>query len=361
VFERAPEGVTYGWGVVFWDGLLEDLGANDPISAAEMGERAFRWHEQVVQVDGRPPVRLCGSGYSMRRRTMLEILTARARAVGADLRFEHEVADLAELTGYDLVVACDGAGSRARQQHADAFRPVVRRGGNKYIWLGTTKVFGSFTFRFARTDAGWLWAHAYGFGPGGSTFIVETSGATWRALGFDALEAEATMRELERIFADQLDGHPLQQVGGTAGPPRWLEFQTVTNARWHHGNLALMGDAAHTTHFTIGSGTRLALEDAMGLARALEEDGAVAPALATYGRRRADEIAAAQREARSSQLWFEQVPRYIGRDPHDFARLFSARRSPLVRRLPPRAYLGLARAAAVSPAGTRIARRVLRY
>lgn len=359
VYERLPEGVTYGWGVVFWDGLLEDLDASDEPTARAVRAQAFQWRDQVIEVQGRPPVRLPGHGYSMSRRAMRALLTERARAVGVDLRFDHSVEDLAELADYDLVVACDGVNSGFRRRHSDQFGPAVERRRNKYIWLGTSKIFESFSFPFVWTQAGWLWAHAYGYGAEGSTFVVETSPETWIGLGFDRLAPEPTMRELERIFAEQLDGRMLKPPAGRHDTTPWLEFQTVSNARWHHGNVALLGDAAHTTHFTIGSGTRLALEDGIALASKLRDHDALEPALAAYSSQRTAELEAVAREAAGSAQWFEDVPRYIDRDSDDFARLLISRRWPLVRRLPS-AYLGLRRAAAAVPVVSKPARRAVR-
>lgn len=359
VFDRFPEGVTYGWGVVFWDGLLDDLDVNDGPSARAVRANAFRWQDQTVHVQGRQPVRIPSHGFSVGRQTLLSILGARAREVGVDVRYGHAIDDLAELDGHDLVVACDGVNSRLRERHRREFGTVVDRRRNKYIWLGTTKRFDSFTFPFVHTAAGWVWCHAYGFDAGASTFIVETSPETWAGLGFDTLGPDATMRRLEELFGEHLDGHALRPQAGTRDRTPWCEFQTVTNERWHHGNVALMGDAAHTTHFTIGSGTRLALEDAIGLAAQLRAHTALEPALAAYGRRRAAELRPIQREARNSAQWFERVPRYIDQDDAWFADLLVGRRSWFLPRLPPRAYLRLRHAATRAPALSRPARRAV--
>jgi anthraniloyl-CoA monooxygenase len=357
VIERGPEGVTYGWGVVFWDGLLEDLDRTDPETARQVRDNAFRWSDLVVRVDDTAPVREPGHGYSMRRRTLLGILVERARELGVELIFEREIADVAELADCDLVVASDGVNSRLRQRRADQFGTRVVRGQNKYVWLGTSKVFDSFTFPFVHTPAGLIWAHAYGFDSENSTFIVETSPQTWRGLGFDGLSPDQSMSRLEGIFEASLDGHPLRPQAGTRDITPWLEFQTVTNRRWHHGNLALMGDAAHTTHFTIGSGTRLALEDAIGLATQLREHGEVESALAAYGEQRSGDLVEAQRTARNSAHWFENVPRYIRYGTPELAELMSRRRSSFLRRMPPRLYLGLLHAGSRAPALTGLARR----
>jgi anthraniloyl-CoA monooxygenase len=356
VIERGPEGITYGWGVVFWDGLLEDLDRTDPETARQVRENAFRWSDLTVRVDATPPIREPGHGYSMGRQTLLSILVGRARAVGVELIFGREIEDVAELAGSDLVVASDGVNSRLRRQRADHFGTRVIRGRNKYIWLGTSKVFDSFTFPFVHTDAGLIWAHAYGFDSESSTFIVETGPETWKGLGFDGLSPDRSMSLLQDIFEVSLEGHPLKPQVGTRDSTPWLEFQTVTNRRWHQGTLALMGDAAHTTHFTIGSGTRLALEDAIGLATELQMQG-IPAALRAYGKRRSGDLVEAQRTARNSARWFENIPRYERYGPPRLAELMSRRRSSFLRRLPPLLYLRLIHAGSRAPAVTSLARR----
>ena len=357
VIERGPEGTTYGWGVVFWDGLLEDLERTDPETARQVRDNAFRWSDLVVRVDATPAVNEPGHGYSMRRQTLLSILSERARALEVELVFGREIEDESELADSDLIVASDGANSRLRQRRAGHFGTRVVRGRNKYIWLGTSKVFDSFTFPFVNTDEGLVWAHAYGFDSEGSTFIVETSLETWKGLGFDGLSPEQTMRLLEGIFEASLDGHPLEPQAGTRDSTPWLEFQTVTNRTWHHGNLALMGDAAHTTHFTIGSGTRLAVEDAIGLATQLRERADLPSALTVYGKQRSGDLIEAQRTARNSARWFENVPGYIRYGTPELAELMNRRRSSFLRRMPPALYLWLIHAGSRVPAVTNLARR----
>src|SRR5262245_19413013 len=359
VIERDPEGTTYGWGVVFWDGLLQDLEATDPETARRVRQNAFRWSDLVVRVDATPAVREPGHGYSVRRQTLLNILSERARELQVELIHGRELEDVSELADSDLVVASDGVNSRVRQQRADHFGTRVVRGRNKYIWLGTSKVFDSFTFRFVRTPEGLIWAHAYGFDSESSTFIVETAPETWRALGFEALPPGDAMGLLEEIFKASLDGHSLRPQAGTRDITPWLEFQTVTNRSWHDGNLALMGDAAHTTHFTIGSGTRLALEDAIGLARELRERPDIPSALSAYGKQRSGDLIEAQRTARNSAHWFENAPRYIRYGTPELAELMSRRRSSFLRRLPPGAYLRLNRAGSRTPGLTSLARRAV--
>jgi anthraniloyl-CoA monooxygenase len=357
VIERGREGITYGWGVVFWDGLLEALGRTDPETARRVRDRAFRWSDLLVRVDDSPPVRESGHGYSMRRQTMLDILIERARSLGVELIFGREIEDVSDVAGSDLVVASDGVNSRLRQARADHFGTKVVRGRNKYIWLGTSKVFDSFTFPFVHTEAGLIWAHAYGFDSQSSTFIVETSPETWRDLGFGRLSTDRSMRLLEAIFEVSLEGHSLEPQLGTRDSAPWLEFQTVTNRSWHHDNLALTGDAAHTTHFTIGSGTRLALEDAIGLAAQLREHTDVPSALRAYGKQRSGDLVEAQRTARNSAHWFENVPRYERYGSTRLAELMSRRRSSFLRRLPPPLYLSLIHAGSRAPAVTSLARR----
>jgi anthraniloyl-CoA monooxygenase len=357
VVDRFPEGVTYGWGVVFWDGLLEDLERTDPHTARQVRDNAFRWSDQVVQVNGTTPARVPSHGFSMGRQTLRTILGERARALGVELHFGREIEGASELADSDLIVASDGVNSRLRQRNADQLGTTLHRGRNKYIWLGTSKVFESFTFPFVHTHAGWIWAHTYGFDSQNSTFIVETSPETWRGLGFDRLPPDQSMSLLEGIFEVNLDGHPLRHQAGTRDRTPWLEFHTVTNRRWHHGNIALMGDAAHTTHFTIGSGTRLALEDAIGLATQLREHGDISSALAAYGEQRSAELLEAQRRARNSARWFENIPRYIGLEPPEVAELMSRRRSSFLPRTPPRLYLQLIHAASKAPGLTGLAQR----
>jgi anthraniloyl-CoA monooxygenase len=349
VLERNPAGVTYGWGVVFWDDLLQGLRANDPPTARAIGEAAFRWAGQQILVDGQPPASLSGHGYGMGRQRLLDILTARALELGVRVRFEAEVEDPAQLGEADLVVACDGVNSRLRRRHPDGFGTRIDSGRNRYIWLGTTKVFDSFTFAFVKTRAGWVWCHAYGFDEATSTFIVECSPETWAGLGFGQLGLDDSLQRLERIFELPLDGHRLVAQAPARDRTPWLGFRTVTNDRWHQGNVVLLGDAAHTTHFTIGSGTKLAIEDAIGLAAALGEHRDLATALAAYERRRKTALVLLQREARNSARWFENLPRYVALGEPRFVALLHHRRSPLLTRMSPAGYYRLRRVTELLP------------
>ena len=268
--------------MVFWDNLLRQLDDADPATASLLREHAYTWHDQVVIVDGRAPVTVPSYGYSLRRRHLLELLRARAIAVGARIE-DRRISGLEEVSaGADLVIASDGVHSTLRSQQQAAFGTRLSRLRNHYIWLGSDREFDAFTFPFVPTPAGWLWAHAYGFDTGASTFVVETSPETWAGLGFDRMDPGETVAALEQHFAEVLDGARLHPPAGTRDRTPWNRFLRVRNRRWSVGNLALMGDAAHTTHFTIGSGTRLAMEDAIVLASALAQEPSVPAALAAY-------------------------------------------------------------------------------
>ncbi len=326
VLERNPAGVTYGWGVVFWDDLLDDLFRYDPVSAARISQAACRWDEYEVRATGKAVTHLAGYGFSLGRRDLLDILAARAAELGVDIRYRDELTELTECAGADLVVACDGARSRVRDQHAGHFGAEIEVGRNKYIWLGTPHVFATFTFGFERTPAGWIWYHAYPFNAETSTFIVECAPETWTGLGLDRLDARAGCARLEEIFAAHLGGRPLidhrAEVGGTG----WLNYRRLTNQRWDHGNVVLMGDAAHTTHFAIGSGTKLAMQDAMALAEAVSGGDDLAVALERYEHRRKTALAPLQRAAKASSEWFERVPDYVDLPAKQFSYALSNRR-----------------------------------
>ena len=338
VFERNQAGSTYGWGVVFGDDLRHRLHSADPVSAGQIDQAAFRWVNEVVDIDGERALAEC-DGYSINRRLLLDILAGRARDLGVRIEFDHEVTP-GQLPDADLIVACDGVSSRTRLE-AGTFQTGIDVGGNKYIWLGTDKVFESFTFPFVRTDSGWVWAHAYGFDAQSSTFIVECSPQTWSGLGFDTMAPQDGLALLEKLFEHQLDGHRLAGDVRDDVSPRWLNFRTVTNQRWYDGKVVLAGDAAHTAHFTIGSGTKLAIDDAIALAGSLRQHGELEPALAAYQEQRQSGLLQPQSEARLSAEWFESIPRYIDLQPRQFLTLLRARRSPLLPRLSPRLYYRL--------------------
>jgi anthraniloyl-CoA monooxygenase len=327
VVERNPAGSTYGWGVVFWDDLLDLLYREDDVSARAVEQAAHLWEGQQVRLPGGRVAHLGGYGFSVGRTRLLDVLTTRAAELGVELRYEHEIREPAGLAA-DLVVAADGANSGLRDRHQDDFGTTVRVGGNKYIWLGTPKVFDAFTFAFERTPAGWIWFHAYPFGGGLSTLIVECSPQTWAALGFDELGADDGTALLEKIFADHLDGHGLvDRSPGLIVPSRWVTFRQITNASWCSGDVVLMGDAAHTTHFSVGAGTRLAIQDAAELAGQLTTHGPdLGTAVDAYDTRRRRALRPRQAAAQESMGWFEHIDVPADVDVVDFAYALWTRR-----------------------------------
>ena len=326
VLERNPEGVTYGWGVTFWDELWDSLYVGDPVSAAAIQRSAASWGEQVVWLGNQPGAHLGGYGWAMGRHHLLKLLAERATGLGVEIHYDHPV-DAKSVHGQfadaDLVLAADGVNSQLRQQFTDEFGTTIDYARNRYIWLGTTKVFTAFTYAFERTEAGWIWFHAYPFDTSTTTFIAECGPSTWEGLGFDQLAPEESRAKLERIFVRHLDGHPLLLHTTEQGSSPWLNFAWITNRSWYHGNLVLAGDAAHTTHFSIGAGTRLAIDDVLALNRQLQAHGGarqnIPAALRDYQRERVASVGASQRIARYSAEWLEQVESYTALDPTRFS------------------------------------------
>jgi anthraniloyl-CoA monooxygenase len=321
VVERNGADDTYGWGVVFSDQTLENLRRNDAPSADEIGRAFAHWDDIAVHFKGEV-IRSGGHGFcGIGRKRLLNILQARARELGVKLQFQTEVKSTDAWRDADLVVAADGVNSLLRQQHAEAFQPSLEVRANKYIWFGTRQTFDAFTFAFEPTAHGWIWAHAYQFDAETSTFIVECQEATWRGLGLDTPDQAQSIAICERLFARYLGGHPLLTNARHRRGSAWLNFPRLSCARWSHGNLVLLGDAAHTAHFSIGSGTKLALEDAIFLADALHSPTHLtrAAALAAYEEARRVEVLKLQSAARNSTEWFENVPRYATLEPLQFA------------------------------------------
>jgi 2-polyprenyl-6-methoxyphenol hydroxylase-like FAD-dependent oxidoreductase len=353
VFERDPRSSTYGWGVVYRDDLLDQLRATDPETGHSIWENSMRWRDQVLDVGGTLTVHPGRGGYGIGRQRLLEILAARATELGVQLRFAYEVESSSQIPDAELIVACDGVGSRLRQLHVNQFKTRVAVGRNKYIWLGTHKVFDAFTFAVVETDAGWIWFHGYRFDNDTSTCVVECPPETWAGLRLDTLRPDAALHLLSRIFTRTLDGYALLNRGS-----RWLNFGAVTNERWHHDNVVLMGDAAHTTHFTIGSGTKLALEDAMALTTALHEHKDLESALDGYESERQAALRQPQSEARLSAQWFENISRYAGLSDRQFFTLLRQRTSPLLPRLPPLVYYRLHQLTQQVPVLRRLRQRI---
>ena len=339
VHERDPEGSTYGWGVTYWHGLLDLLRTHDPESALAIERDSVSWDEGVARV-GDMTVRQPGdTGFGIGRHRLLGILAARARSLGVRLEFEHGITPRS-LPAADLVVAADGVHSALRGRHPGHFGSELTQGRNRYIWLGTTKVFDSFTFAFVRSAHGWIWCYGYPCSARRSTVVVECAPGTWRGLGLDRAGETGSLAQLEELFASVLDGHRLLGCA-TGGAAQWLTFRTLTNRTWHHGGLVLLGDAAHTTHYSIGAGTTLALEDAIALAGALGEHTALPRALAAYERERKAALLPVQSAARHSARFYENLPRYIGLPPHRMFALLGQRHSPLLPYVPPQLYYGI--------------------
>ena len=326
VFERNRSGDTFGWGVVFSDQTLTNLTANDPVSADRIRDSFAHWDDIAVALDGRTEVS-SGHGFiGIGRKRLLQILQARAAELGVVMHFETEFGDdLEPYADFDLIVAADGINSRIRTRYADRFDTDIQTRRNKFTWLGTQKLFDAFAFIFEKTPAGWIWAHAYRFDETHSTFIVECSPETWAGLGFEDMSPEETLAACERIFARHLDGHPLlSNSAHLRGSASWINFRRVLCGQWSFDNVVLLGDAAHTAHFSIGSGTKLALEDAIKLAEVLDRPGldnrqALTQALKDYRDERQVEVLKIQNSARNSTEWFENIDRYADFDAEQFA------------------------------------------
>ena len=322
VFERNPPGVTFGWGVVFSDLTVDNITRNDPVSAKILTDEFAHWDDIDVHFKGET-VTSGGHGFiGIGRKRLLEILQDRARGLGARLHFEAEC-DPADpkWRQYDLVIASDGINSRFRDAEPEAFGVDVDERRNKFVWLGTGKVFDAFTFAFEESEHGWIWAHAYRFAEDCSTFIVECSEATWKSFGFDRMGQSEAITVCEKLFAKYLGGHRLiSNAAHLRGSAAWLNFRRIKCERWSSGNVILLGDAAHTAHFSIGSGTKLALEDAIKLADVLNRPGvSLQAALDEYQSERSLEVLKLQNSARNSTEWFETLERYTHFEPLQFA------------------------------------------
>ena len=324
ILERNRPADTFGWGVVFSDQTLEGFRAADEPTWRAITEHFAHWDDIDVVVRGRR-ITSGGHGFSgIARRTLLHILQQRAAELGVTLRFCHELRDPRELADQglddaDVIVGADGVHSVLRRAHAAAFRPELDVRSARYVWLGTTYPFDAFTFYIVENAQGVFQAHCYRFAEGASTFIVECDEASWRAAGFDRLDAPGTVAACEALFAEQLDGHRLLWNGADPARSPWTSFVRVRNERWHHDNVVLVGDAAHTAHFSVGSGTKLAMEDAIALARALDSTSEVEAAFARYQDERMTEALRLQNAARNSMEWFEHVKRYVYLPPEQLA------------------------------------------
>ena len=314
VHERNRPDDTYGFGVVFSDATLESLAAADPETFVAIERAFFHWDDIDIHYKGEV-LSSTGHGFSgLERRALLEILADRCQALGAELRFESEIDDSESLADADLVVGADGVNSTVRERWRQAFEPTIDWRPNKFVWLGTTHPFPAFKFYF-KYDANGLWrVHAYRYSESLSTFIVETTDETLARSGLEDRPEKDTLAFCEELFAEELDGHRL-----IANRSVWRSFPTLTCGAWSHGNVVLIGDAAHTAHFSVGSGTKLAMEDSIALAAALRAHASVPAALAAYEAERRPLVASLQRAAKASLVWFEGTERYMETEPIQFA------------------------------------------
>ncbi|MFD6290069.1 bifunctional salicylyl-CoA 5-hydroxylase/oxidoreductase [Streptomyces sp. NPDC060205] len=323
VWERNAPDDTFGFGVVFSDETLGGIENADREFADAMARRFARWTDIDIHYRGRTHT-VGGQGFAaMGRRELLGLLQRRCHDLGVRVRFSTAAPDTGALrASYDLVVGADGVNSQVRAAHRDTFRPTLDQRHNKYMWLGTDRVFEAFQFFVKQTEWGTMQVHGYPYSETGSTFIVEMHEDVWRRAGFDTTEETAFApgasdeRAVERVrglFAEELAGHRV-----FANNSKWLGFTTVRNERWHHGNLVLVGDAAHTAHFSIGSGTKLAMEDSLALAACLHEHPDVEGALKAYEAERRPVVESTQRAAQASLEWFENIGMYAHQEPTQF-------------------------------------------
>ncbi|MFV2040103.1 MAG: FAD-dependent monooxygenase, partial [Acidimicrobiales bacterium] len=313
VHERNPRGDTYGFGIVFSDETLTNLAEADGPTVAAI-EAEFRyWSAMDVRFKGRS-ITSDGHGFAaMPRLRMPQILTARALDLGVDVRFDTNITDLEQLSDADLIVAADGANSGVRTSLAEYFKPSILLSSTRYIWTATQAPFDRFTFIFEESEHGWIQAHVYPYDESLSTFIVEMADTTWQAAGLAGHDADLAIGEsdlhgisfVERVFADHLGDHGL--IGHNS---KWQTFPRIACENWSHGNVVLLGDAAQTAHYSIGSGTKLALEDAISLADAIDSHDDLTVALKAFEEARRPEVESLQRAAATSEDWFQQVDRH---------------------------------------------------
>ena len=314
LFEQNQAGATFGFGVVFSEQALEFLRADDPDTVDAITPGMESWKNITLHLRGES-IEIDGVGFSsIGRLDLLTILQQRVRAAGVTPHYEKPIQSVDELSGYDLVVAADGLNSLVRRGFEREFGASVSYSTNKFAWFGTGKVFATLSQTFIATERGTFNAHHYRYSPGMSTFLVECDNATWQAYGFEHKTTEQSRAICEQVFAATLDGHSL-----LSNKSVWRNFPWVWNENWHHGNMVLIGDALHSAHFSIGSGTRLAIEDAIALAKALEAETTIPAALARYQAERKPIVQKLVTAARTSADWYESFPDHMKLDPMDFA------------------------------------------
>jgi 2-polyprenyl-6-methoxyphenol hydroxylase-like FAD-dependent oxidoreductase len=314
LFEQNAAGATWGFGVVFSETALEFLRADDPDTIDAIAPRMESWNNITLNLRGES-VEIDGVGFSsIGRLELLGILQARASAVGVAPHYDTVIRSLDQLAGYDLIVAADGLNSFVRRAFENEFGTTVSHSANKFAWYGTSKRFETLSQTFVATELGAFNAHHYRYSSDMSTFLVECDLATWQAYGFADKTSEQSQAICERVFGATLDGHPL-----LSNKSVWRNFPWIWNERWWSGNRVLIGDALHSAHFSIGSGTRLAIEDAIALAKALESEGDIPTALARYQTERKPIVQKLVTAARTSADWYEKFPEHMKLSPMDFA------------------------------------------
>jgi 2-polyprenyl-6-methoxyphenol hydroxylase-like FAD-dependent oxidoreductase len=313
LFEQNPEGATWGFGVVFSEQALEFLRADDPDTIDAIAPKMESWKNITLNLHGES-VEIDGVGFSsIGRLELLTLLQARVRAAGVAPQYQTQIDTLDQFAGYDLVVAADGLNSLVRRSFESEFGASVSHSSNKFAWYGTTKRFATLSQTFVKTDLGTFNAHHYRYSPDMSTFLVECDAATWQRYGFADKNIEQSQAICEQVFADTLDGHKL-----ISNKSVWRNFPWIWNERWSHGNIVLIGDALHSAHFSIGSGTRLAIEDAIALTKALEAEDTVPAALARYEGERKPIVKKLVTAARTSADWYEHFPEHMKLGLMDF-------------------------------------------
>lgn len=318
VYERNRPDDTFGWGVVFSDQTMQGFAHTDPPSHRAIVDKFHHWDDIDVHFRD-STVRTGGHGFcGISRKLLLNLLQERAAELGVRQFFQQEILDYEPFADADLLVAADGVNSRTRNAHATAFEPDIDVRKCRYIWLGTRQSFPAFTFAFEETAHGWFQIHAYQFSPELSTVIVETREETWRAHGLDKANTQQSIAFCEGLFGKFLGGQPLISNANHLRGSAWLNFNRVLCKCWHHGNIVLIGDAAHTAHFSIGSGTKLAMEDAVSLVKHVAGSTDISAALQTYQAERSVEALKLQSAARNRMEWFENVARYVHLEPNQF-------------------------------------------
>ena len=313
LFEQNPEGATWGFGVVFSEQALEFLRADDPDTVDAIAPRMESWKNITLNLHGES-VEIDGVGFSsIGRLELLTLLQQRVRAVGVTPRYETQVESLDQFGSYDLIVAADGLNSLVRRSFEQEFGASVTHSTNKFAWYGTSKRFATLSQTFVKTDLGTFNAHHYRYSPDMSTFLVECDAATWQRYGFADKSIEASQAICEQVFSDTLDGHRL-----ISNKSVWRNFPWIWNETWSHGNMVLIGDALHSAHFSIGSGTRLAIEDAIALTKALDAEAELPAALARYQSERKPIVKKLVTAARTSADWYENFSEHMKLGLMDF-------------------------------------------